>query len=264
MALLSFAIRPATRQRIESGFDLLKYFSIYVRHNGPRRLAIRGSARHTSAGLRYKEGVTFPPKPFPSVPSSPAPAPPAQLSAEHLQQLQTAKNAIKKIHRAARTAGIDGWTLAIFAVFSLLFGFDSFLGILTAMALGTIAYFELQGAAQLRRLQIAAIRMLVINQIALGLLICVYGLGCLHAEMTGPGVYQSLVSADPDSASALGQFEGPAHQIAMLFYVLLIVSGIAGPGALALYYRSREKYLQIYLTQTPQWILTMQQAGLTL
>jgi len=235
-----------------------------LRQYYPRHFAGRESARHTSAGLRYKGGVTFPPKPFPPAPSSPTPAPPAQLSAEQLQQIQVAKSAIKKIRRAVTVAGTDGWSLAIFAVLSLLFAYDSFTGILLALGLGTTAFFELRGAAQLRRLELPAIRTLAINQIALGGLICLYGLGCIYSEMTGPGVYQSLVAADPDATSSLGQFEGTAHQIALLFYVMVIVFGIAGPGAMALYYRSREKYLQAYLSQTPQWILAMQQAGLTL
>ena len=48
-----------------------------------------------------------------------------------------------------------------------------------------------------------------------------------------------------------------------MFYAMVMVVGIAEPGVMALYYHRRGKMLQAYVQTTPQWILDLQRAGMS-
>src|SRR5947207_174238 len=98
---------------------------------------------------------TVTPPPIP--PTIPAASP---LSPEHIRQMAEARNRGKKIRRAVTVALMDGWTMATFAVLTILMSLTSPSGLAVGAALGLIAMIELRGAGQLRRLQKGAARQL--------------------------------------------------------------------------------------------------------
>jgi mannose/fructose/N-acetylgalactosamine-specific phosphotransferase system component IIC len=51
------------------------------------------------------------------------------------------------------------------------------------------------------------------------------------------------------------------HLAITILYSSLIAVAIFAQGGTALYYFSRQKYLQRYVQETPAWILEMQRAG---
>jgi hypothetical protein len=198
------------------------------------------------------------------------PAPPLidagapQLSDEHLRQITAARLASRKIRRAIGVAKGDGWTLAIFAAFSLLFSIGNWSGMLMGVCLGAIAWVELYGAGRLRRLEPQATRILGFNQVALSSLLVLYACCQIYAELTGHGQYAALVGTDPQLSDALQPFQQLTNLISMTFYCALIVIAVFAQGGLALYYFTRAKLLRAYIEQTPQWIVAMQKADISI
>ena len=187
-----------------------------------------------------------------------------QLSEENLRELAVARQSLRKVNRAISVARFDGWTIAIFAAITLLMGFTDPTNIAMALGLGTVAYFELTGAARLRRLDPSAVPMLGFNQFGLGALLTLYALWRIHVELHGGGFLSSLVAEDPADAQVLGPWMGLGRSLVFGFYGSLIAVAIIGMGGMAWFYFSRRKYLDAYLQNTPQWIIAMQKSGLTL
>ena len=202
-----------------------------------------------------------------TLPYQPNNPPPPQLTEAHLQQLAAARVAAKRLRRAAGVANFDGWTLAFFAGLTLIFaivGFDV-QGIVGGVALTTIAFIELRGAARLRVLDPAAPRILALNQLALSALIILYAIWRLYQLSKGkvdlgPG-FDDPVFNDPTVGSMKGDASDMAKQLMLLLYGGLIAIAVFAQGGLALYYFTRAQTLRSYLEQTPPWILQMQKSG---
>jgi hypothetical protein len=194
----------------------------------------------------------------PADPTSP------QFSEENLRQLAAARTAYRKVGRAIAVASFDGWTIAIFAGLTLLMGITDLSNIVIGAGLGAIAGVELYGASKLRRLDGRAIRVLGFNQLTLGGLLSLYALWRIHSELSGGGVLASMAASDPQDSQQIGPLVNLSHSIVIAFYGALIAVAMLGMGAMALYYFSRRKYLAAYLSQTPDWILAMQKAGMSL
>jgi hypothetical protein len=197
---------------------------------------------------------------------APPPPPPLapQLSAEHLLDLQRARTALRKVRRAISVASFDGWTIGAFAALTLLFGLNSLSSVSIGLARGAIAYVELRGASQLRRLDPRAARTLGFNQLALGMVLIVYALWRTFSILRyGSGAYDVVSASDPQMAQMLQPVENLTRLISLAIYAALIVIGVFAQGGLALFYFTRAKHIEAYLAQTPAWIVAMQKAGLS-
>jgi hypothetical protein len=194
----------------------------------------------------------------PANPTSP------QLSQENLRELETARQSLRKVARAVSVARFDGWTMAIFAGLTLLMGITDITNIVLAVALGTVAYVELTGAAKLRRLDPSAVPMLGFNQFGLAGLLTLYALWRIHVELNGGGFISGMVAQDPADAQVLGPWMNLGRSVVFAFYGSLIAVAVLGMGGMAWFYFSRRKHLDAYLTNTPQWIIAMQKSGLSL
>jgi len=209
--------------------------------------------------------------------SSPAPqplpyqAPPfvaastASLSpVEVQQQLAAARVAAAKVRRAASVAYADGWMIAICGaptfLFGALSGMSGISGILLGGALCIIAYLEFDGAKRIRRLDVSAPRRLGYNQVALGAVLILYSLWSLHAAAHG-GLVAELQAQAPELGNMGTEVQDLMQTAYRLLYFTLIAVAIFAQGGTALYYFSREKYMQRYVEQTPPWILDMQRSG---
>lgn len=195
----------------------------------------------------------------PSQGDSPSPLPGA-LTPAHLEQLAAARRLSAKLRTAAVVAGIDGWSMVVFAVLTLLCGFTSLGGLVMGLGIGVVAALELRAAAALKRLDQQAPRRLAMNQIALAVLL--FGYGAIS-------LWQTLHSAHPLSGVGelvgdLGPYEAVIRSIMAATYAAVMAAAVIGPGLMALYYRSRARILQTYLAQTPQWILDLQRSGMSL
>ena len=152
----------------------------------------------------------------------------------------------------------------MFAALTCLCSLGSVSGVLLGLGMAVIAAMELRSAERLRRLQPQAARTLGLNQLALAAMLILYALWSIHAELTGEGAYASLKASDAQLAAMLGPVEELTRMVVLAVYGAVIAVAILAQGGLAVFYFSRVKHIQAYLTQTPEWILQMQRAGVSL
>jgi hypothetical protein len=186
------------------------------------------------------------------------------MSEEHLRQLAWARQAGRKVHRAAGVARFDAWTIAIFGVLTFLFGITDPPSAALGLAMGAVAFVEFRGCARLRALDSRAARTLGINQLVLASALIAYALWRLHVEMNGPGPFAEYKAVDPGIADMLKPYEGWVLQITKLVYLGIIVIALCAQGGMAVYYFTRRKHIDAYRAQAPQWILDLQRAGVTI
>src|SRR4051812_9877992 len=151
------------------------------------------------------------------------PPAPGWLSPQQLKELADARAAHKYIRRAVAVALFDGWTVAVFAITSCLCGIGSISSMVVGLALGGLAYIEIRGAGQLRRLDLSAPRRLGINQILLGTLLAMYSIWQIYTELHGPSAYAVLTQTDPHMGKRI---EDMARSLTVAIYGSLIIFAI--------------------------------------
>jgi hypothetical protein len=199
------------------------------------------------------------PQPIPATPAVPA------FTPENVAQISEAKARFKKIARAIAVAKFDAWTVAIFGGLTFIVGLASFsiVGTLLGAGMSYVAYAEFTEAARLRKLDPDAPKKLAVNQVILGSLLMGYAIYMLlttHVDMTQ---YADLAGAGQMGAKMADDLNQMTTMIYHLVYVCLIAIAIFAQGGTALFYLSRKKHVQSYLEHTPQWIVEMQRAGIS-
>lgn len=211
----------------------------------------------------------------PSQTPSPWTTPPSQ---QHLADIAAAKTLGARVRRTYVVAMFSAWTLAIFAGLSLavppIFGvFSQLLGesapgitsYIPGVVLAVIAYVEFKGAAGVKRLDLRAPRMLALNQLVFAILLFLYGAVSLWTNLSDTAWIQSMLVSDADTADMLGiDFEALARMIIVILYGGVMLAALLGPGLTALWYATRRKHMQAYVSQTAKWILDLQRAGMSI
>lgn len=214
------------------------------------------------------------PKPAPASPAGPAAPWSTPPSPQHLEQITIAKRLGAKIRNAAGVAIFSGWSTAVFAVLTLLFGLISFsfVGSLLGFGMCVVALNEFKGASRLKRLDDSAPRFLAINQLAFAGMIVVYGAISLWMVMANPAELTKELDqyggdfrqAGIDIKDSGIDITGTVKLAYIAVYGGVMLFGVIGPGLTAWYYYTRRPYIQQYVAQTPQWILDLQRAGMSL
>lgn len=191
-------------------------------------------------------------------------APPPLLSPEHLIELNTAHQRRGKLQRAAGVATFNGWTIGTFALLTTLCGISSPTSLVLGAGMAVVAFVEFRGAARLRRLDVAATRLLGFNQLALASLLILYAIWQIIGVLHDPSSYSQLLGNDRQLLSMLGPIEETTRQILLTVYGVMIAVVLLFQGGNALYYFSRGEHFRAYLRDTPAWILDLQRAGVRL
>ena len=189
------------------------------------------------------------------------------LSATHRRELAAARERAKAIRKAARVAGFNGWTTAAAAAFSAMFLlFDrSPVAIAITLGLSIITYNEFRGRKRLLNFDASAATMLGWNQLGLLAMIVVY---CLWSLLGSAGeadaVRAELKSySDLDAAlGAAGGFEGMFKTVSYGLYGGVIVLSVIFQGGNALYYFTRRRHVEDFITETPQWVRDVQSGSI--
>jgi hypothetical protein len=183
-------------------------------------------------------------------------------SPQHLAQIAMARQQFKKIGRAASTAAMSGWSIAIFGFLTLITGFMSFSGLMLGVGMCLIAYFELKGAKLIRRLDPDVTKRLAINQLVFGVLLTIYACSSMWTALHVPSDLDRELSAQgADVSQILGP--GMEQTIWVAVYASVILAAILGCGGMAWYYLSRRKFIVNYLREAPPWIVDLQKAGMS-
>lgn len=171
------------------------------------------------------------------------------LSAEQRDALAAAEVGLKSVRRAARMAGINAWTMAIFAGITLLFGLGDAFSMAVGLALGGVAWNEFQGRNMLRGLDPEGAKRLGWNQVVILGLVVVY---------CGVQIWKALYGT-PDTSMAeleeLAGFEpGWLSELTATAYiaVAVIVSGVQL--LTARFHFARIAELKAWARTTPAWV----------
>ena len=188
------------------------------------------------------------------------------LAPEHHRELATANERAKKIRKAAKVAGFNGWVTAIFAVCSVPFALFSVCGFLVAVGLAVVAYNEFQGRKRLLHFDRTAPSLLGWNQVGFLTLIVVYCLWMLFTSLTGEGYFAAELKAKPELGQVfdnLDQLDYLVKVIMVAVYSLVIALSVIFQGLNAVYYFTRRKHVDAYVEETPEWVLDVQRAAAT-
>lgn len=177
------------------------------------------------------------------------------LTPEQVQALQEARERAKPILSAARVAGFNGWSVAVFAGLTLLFGLGSPALMLLAVGMAVVARNELRGRDLLRRLDPAGPDLLTRNQLGFMALLVAYCGWSLLGALTDPdpqwAVLEELLGLEP---AYIQDLTAAGYLAAILLTVLLV-------GLNARFYHRRRALLGGYLAATPAWVVEMQRAA---
>lgn len=200
----------------------------------------------------------------------PPPPLPGPLSPEDLRALAEANARTKKIRAACRVAAFNGWTFAIFAVGSAMFGLAArlmgewdWLSWIVAAALAVIASNEFAGRRMLQRLDDRGATLLGWNQIALLVLVVGYCVWQLHDASRQADEYTRQFRAYPEVTRMLGGMNiGHMMQsFSWLLYGSVIAVSVVYQGVGAWYYFRRGGLIREYLASTPAWVVDVQRIG---
>lgn len=193
-----------------------------------------------------------------------APMVPPQLAPEHLAQLQLAGRAMRKVRRAVFTASVDGWSVGVFGAITAIAGLMDPPSLALGLVMVGVAIVELRTAARLRRLDVAAPRILAWNQVALGTALFVYAsIRLIAVARGGHSEFAAMIQQDPQMGDMLNGVEDLTREVLMLVYACVMAVAIFGQGSMAIYYATRARHVRAYVDQTPPWILDMQRAGVS-
>jgi hypothetical protein len=184
------------------------------------------------------------------------------LTPENYRELAEARTALKKIRRAVGKARFDGWFLAASAVVSFMLGYDNVTGWVVTIAFVIMMVVEFRAATQLLRLEPKSIPTLAINQIVMGVFLGAYFLKQIQVESSGSGMLNDpmLVQALQGRTELIPQVQ----QIVISGYWAILAVTVAYCGLFAIYFFSRASVLRRYLQETPDWIVQMQRAGVSI
>jgi hypothetical protein len=191
------------------------------------------------------------------------PPPPEVFTLAHSQELARAGDRAKKVRKAARVAGFNGWMSALVAVCSAPFALYGWDGLVVAVALAIVAFNEFRGRKRLLAFDPSAAALLGWNQLGLLATIIVYCLWMLYTGLAGGNPLAADLKSNPEIGEVLGGtggFDELYRQIVVAFYGLVILLSVIFQGANAYYYFTRRKYVEAYLDETPTWVRELQRA----
>ena len=190
-----------------------------------------------------------------------APAPLEETDFALIREAAVRRRAIKKAARTAKGSAVVTLVIAISAAMFVLLS-PSWLAAAVAGGLCVIGVMEYRGYRLMRQADPAAPKALGNNQLAFGALIVLYCTFQMFgfspekakADALSPEV-RSQLSALPGMAKSIdATIEQWAPLVVYGFYGLVIFVSLLSQGGLAIYYFTRKRPLDTYLTQTPPWV----------
>lgn len=152
-------------------------------------------------------------------------------------------------------AAFNGWTLAVFAGVSILFGLFSLTGLLVGLGLAVVARNELLGRRRILAYDPSGFSLLWRNQLGLMTLIVVY---CVWS------MYRASAAPDPvlaELTAMLGEgMDELVRSLSLTLYATVIAVTVIAQGLNARYYHVRVARLREYVADTPQWVLDLQRS----
>jgi hypothetical protein len=194
-----------------------------------------------------------------------AAAPP--ISSDQEREIAQGEARAKRFKLAGTLATLNGGTLIAIAVIAALSGLFDPSSLFAVVPCAALAFVELRGRARLRLFDPSALRMLTFNQLTLVALVTLYAVVQIRTAMNAPSPFESVANADTAAlADELGLGElnevaadedlaGMVRSATVAFYGLVIALTALFQGGCALYYWTRQKPLEAFLRETPEWVV---------
>ncbi len=177
------------------------------------------------------------------------------LSPEQREAFAEGVHAAQRILKACRVAAIQGWTLGVLGVPTLLIGLVAPPSFLVGIGMLVLARNELRGRALLRRFDPAGAVLLSRNQLGLMGLIVLYCAWRVHHVWTQPSAALQELEGLLDTG---GTLEPLVRQITTVFYGVVVILSVIVQSVVARYYRLREGLVRSYVADTPAWVVDLQ------
>ena len=175
------------------------------------------------------------------------------LSAEERETLRIANQRLnKQILGAAKVATVNGWALAVFGGLSVMTGVFNLTGLVIGALLLAFAWNEFRGRSLLRKLDLEGPGVLARNQIALAGGVLVYCAWSFYQAWAGNELAQF--------EDALGVSAEEIARLAILVYAIVFLVTAVVLGFTARYHFVRERRLELYLGETPEWVVDIQRS----
>ena len=176
---------------------------------------------------------------------------PGPLSPEQMDQVATARVALRTMLRPARVARINAWTIAIFAGLTIAWGLVLGGGLVVGAALAGVAWNEFRGARMLRALDAEGGRVLGWNQLILAGVVVAY---CVAT------ILRSAAAADPsllELETLAGLAPGTVAELTTALYVAVAVLVAIVQVVLARWHFGAARRIDAFRSATPPWILDL-------
>jgi hypothetical protein len=180
------------------------------------------------------------------------------LSSGHLNQLDEANRSAAKLRRAAGVAAVSGWSLVVFSVLALPFGFFDVLSLFLGLALAAIGCNELRGRRLLLEFNLSGPGILGQNQLTLMGVLVVYGAWSIFTTLTDPTPVTLELQKMAEVDASIGALTDLYTNLTVAIYGVVIICSVIFQGSHAIYYFSRLRHLKNHLEKTPAWVLELQ------
>jgi hypothetical protein len=198
-------------------------------------------------------------------PSAPLHAPRVEatppISDAQRRELDAADAREQRFALAPKLAAFNAVGLGLCAVFALLSAVFDVTGLLFAVVLAGLAAAEWHGRKLLLDHRQSGLRWLWTNQLVLIAFVWLYGTSQIHLAWNAQSPVSQVMQEHPELAEALGETdivestqELYRYGVAA-FYGLVIAVVSIFQGACALYYFTRRKPLEAFVTSTPAWVI---------
>jgi len=189
-----------------------------------------------------------------------ASAPDGPLSQSQQDEVTAAHLRAGKIRKAASVAGFNGWVTAIIAVCSAPFALFSLSGFLVMAGLSLVAYNEFKGRQRLLQFDLKSPAFLGWNQVGFLAMIAIYCIWMIVVGLSSESPFAAEMKASPEIREVLGSVDDldQLYRITVVaFYGTVIALSAVFQGLNAFYYFTRQKYVEAYVKDTPDWVLNL-------
>ncbi len=181
---------------------------------------------------------------------------PPPLTLEQQEVLEQASKRARTFTGAARVAAFNGWSIGFFAAVTLLFGIFDLTALVLGAGMAVVARNEFKGRSAILRPDVTGPDLLWRNQVGFMALIIVY---CLWK------MYQTTGEPDPQLAELTellgGDLDEVMRSLTLTMYTGVIATTAIFQGLNARYYFRRIEMIREYLSETPAWVLELQESA---
>ena len=181
---------------------------------------------------------------------------PQPLTPEQQKVLEQAGERARAFTGAARVAAFNGWSIGFFAAVTLLFGIFNLTALVLGVGMAVVARNEFKGRAGTLAADPAGPGLLWRNQVGFMGLIIVY---CLWS------MYSTVANPDPQMAELTellgGDMDELVRSLTLTVYGAVIAATALFQGLNARYYFRRVAMIEEYLSETPAWVLELQESA---